>query len=153
MPQKLKSLSVVFRWIIVGDGTEREYIATQIADRKLEDVIVLAGYQRNPYPYIMNSDVMISTSLSESYGMAVAESVLLHVPAIAFSYPALTEVIDQGKNGFIIDQGNIDGMVEIIKALYDDRKKLKRLKENCYCKVTVQDAMRQFDSVFDGEDK
>ena len=30
--QKLKSLSVVFRWIIVGDGTEREYIATQIAD-------------------------------------------------------------------------------------------------------------------------
>lgn len=99
--QKLKSLSVVFRWIIVGDGTEREYITTQIADRKLEDVIVLAGYQRNPYPYIMNSDVMISTSLSESYGMAV----VLHVPAIAFSYPALTEVIDQGKNGFIIDQG------------------------------------------------
>ena len=149
--QRLKDRKIPFQWIIVGDGTERNTLAERASEKRLDENVTFVGYQRNPYPYIMDADIAVSTSISESYGMSIAESIALHVPAIAFYYPALQEVIKNGENGFIIGQGCTEDMANKIIALYESGE-LVEMKKRCCNLISANDAISQFDRVFDGEE-
>lgn len=79
-------------WII-GDGPQKEELTGYIRDRGLTNVKLL-GYQSNPYPMIKQADMFISTSITESYGLAVQEALILGVPVIAVKNPGIIESLD-----------------------------------------------------------
>ncbi len=118
---------VAFKWYIVGGGVDERYISNKVQEYKLEKNVLLLGYKLNPYPYIANADILVSTSLSESFGLSIYEATLLGVPVVAYSYPALKEIVADGKNGFICHTES-----EVFETLYrlsSDRTTLLQLKK------------------------
>ena len=45
------------------------------------------------------------------------------------------EMIENGKNGYLIEEGNEGEMAKVIISLLKDKKKLKKLSENCYSSI------------------
>jgi len=82
-----------FELWILGDGPERKKIEKYIHDNNLEFVKLL-GFQVNPFPILKQADLYVSTSLSESYGLAVQEALILGVPVIAVKCPGIIESLD-----------------------------------------------------------
>ena len=82
-----------FELWILGDGPERKKIEKYINDNNLEFVKLL-GFQVNPFPILKQADLYVSTSLSESYGLAVQEALILGVPVIAVKCPGIIESLD-----------------------------------------------------------
>ena len=62
--KNLKS-SFKVRLIIVGDGFKKNELSNYITDNNIQDKIRLAGYKKNPFPYIVRSDMIILSSLYE----------------------------------------------------------------------------------------
>ncbi len=88
--------------------------------------IHIVGRVDNVQEYYDKSSVMILTSSSaEAFPMVFLEAGSQGIPSVIFNIPGLESVIIEGKNGFIVDIGNLDGMAEKVvnllqnKELYD----------------------------------
>jgi glycosyltransferase involved in cell wall biosynthesis len=70
------------RYVLVGDGERKLDIKLAIADRKLQDMIIMTG-QRSDVPELLSGfDVMIQPSLWEGLGVSILEAQAAGVPCI-----------------------------------------------------------------------
>lgn len=145
--RRLKDRKIPFNWTIIGDGSQREHILKEINKSGLNDHIAMMGYMRNPYGIIKNSDLLISTTKTESYGMSIAEAISLQTPIISYSYPALYEIIEEGKNGFIVQQGDEEGMARKIEEIWK-KQEIPQLKKTCMLKHTECSIVASFEQIF-----
>lgn len=80
-------------WII-GDGPDKNDLQEKIEMWGL-DCVKLLGSKENPFPYLNQADIFISTSLVESYGLAVQEALVLGKPVVAVKCPAIEENFEE----------------------------------------------------------
>ena len=88
-------------WIFIGDGSERKSIEKQIALYGLEDYIKLIGMKKNPYPYIARADLFVQPSRIESFGLTIAEAMILGVPVLSTQTDGAIEVFSVKHNGLL----------------------------------------------------
>ena len=132
-------------WYIIASGNEcNNEISKAIIDNGMEHHVRMLGEKDNPYPYIKQSDLLISTSYSEAYPTVINEAQTLGVPVIANNYPSAKEIVSEGC-GFIciLEEmpslicklvNNEDGIyssakLNVEKFNYDNQKILVQLNE------------------------
>lgn len=81
--ENLIKKGVTHRLCIVGEGPERTNLERLIKERNLEDSVVLAGHQSNPYPYIAMADFTVCSSVYEGLHIASIESMVLGKPVVS----------------------------------------------------------------------
>ena len=103
---------------IVGSGAEEHKLKSLSEELNISNRVYFEGHKTNPYPYMKEADLFILTSEHEGFPNVLLESNALGTPVIAFACPGgITEIIEEGINGFSVDNGDIDAMVQtIIKA-------------------------------------
>jgi len=72
-----------FRFLIVGDGSERDAIVERIHRYGIEDRIHLAGAQTDVLPYLAAMDIGVLSSLAEGFSNSLLEYMAAALPAIA----------------------------------------------------------------------
>lgn len=128
---------------IIGDGIDKQVLQEKIKEEKLDKNIKLLGNKKNVYPYIKNATFLISTSKSESFGLTIAEALVLKTPVISLNYPALKEII-YNKNGIICN--NETDMEEKLYYYIKNNKEYYKLKENTKYLIANEFIKQQFDS-------
>lgn len=130
--RQLKSLSDRrFCWYIVGDG-DRQLISStieKIEHFNLQGEVVLLGSKDNPYPYIKQADLLVSTSYSEACPYVIAEAKALHTPVLANDYPVASEVVPP-ESGWICP---IADMPQLLAKLIEDKDGIySQVKQSSY---------------------
>lgn len=69
---------------------------------------------------LRNTDVFVMTSAFESFGYVAAEAQMLEVPVVATNVDGLNEIIENGVTGYLVEPGDVDGMVKKINHLLND---------------------------------
>lgn len=95
-----------FELWIVGDGADRTEIQKKIDIFQLKNIKIL-GNQNNPYSFLKMADAFVSTSICESYGLAIQEALILGVPVVTVECPAIKEVFDT-RYGIMVDNSFSD---------------------------------------------
>lgn len=98
----LKEKGLDFKWLIVGDGPERKKLEVMAQEYGVGEQVMFLGYQSNPYVYMKKSDIYVSTSISESFGLSIYESLILGKTVVARRYDAVEEVIRGEEDGIIV---------------------------------------------------
>jgi len=102
---------------IVGEGEDLEAIKEKA---KNLDRIYFEGWQ-NPAAYYEEASIFIMTSAFEGFGLTLAEALNRGcVPVAMDSFLSLSDIIENGKNGFITPNGNINAMAEKIQILINN---------------------------------
>lgn len=73
------------RMAIVGDGTERQKLEDLTRELKIANRVDFLGWVDYPYEYIASSKCLVVTSRYESFGLVLAESIILKTPIIAYN--------------------------------------------------------------------
>lgn len=123
---------------IVGDGAEYEKVSDLIEKKGLKDSIVLHGFQDKQYIYrlMREASLYIMTSFTESFGIVLLEAMSCGIPCIAYSSAkGAHEIIENGENGFLIEDRDAYNMAEKICSLLSDKVELSRLSENAFATV------------------
>jgi glycosyltransferase involved in cell wall biosynthesis len=146
--RELEKSETLELWII-GEGEKREELDTIIREQNIRSVKLL-GYHKNPYPLVRQADLFVCSSLTEGYSTAVTEAVALGVPVLTTDCAGMSEILEAGKLGMIVEnseEGLRDGLHELIR----DQKKYQDLKQNVLEKsvgITNEQAMREYTDLF-----
>lgn len=87
--------------IIVGEGKEKKKLKQLVSKYNLEGNIIFEGWQNDLISYYKTSNVFLSTSLYEGYGLTLIEALACGCPVISSDVGVAGEVISEGESGFI----------------------------------------------------
>ena len=134
----IRKKGIDWRLDIVGDGVEREKLQKYIDANKLSNNIKLHGFQGKDYidELLDSSSIYLMTSYTESFGIVLIEAMSHGVPCIAFSSAeGAREIIEDGKNGFLIENRDFNEMVNACDNLV--KNKDIRLEMGKYARESV----------------
>ena len=112
----LKRNGINFKWLFIGKVLEEDLLKL-IADNKLDDNILLIGVQRNPYPYIGFSDIVVHPSRFEGKSIALDEAKILCKPIVVTNFSTVGDQFENGKNGTICEMSGkavANAIIELI---------------------------------------
>jgi glycosyltransferase involved in cell wall biosynthesis len=89
------------RLLYIGDGNYKNDIIKIAKRHRINDRVEIIPYQINPYPYMEKCDIILSTSISESFGLTLLEGIFLNKMIVSKSQGAKNEVLKNGELGFI----------------------------------------------------
>lgn len=75
-------------------------------------------------------DVLLFPSLFEGFGMVISEAMAQGLPVITTNHTAGRDFIIHGKNGWLVEPGNLNAMVPIIENIIDKPELLEQIKLN-----------------------
>lgn len=116
----LKKQGLDFRWYFVGEGGKRAELETMIAERCLQENVILLGMQSNPYPFMKNCDIYVQTSLFEGFGRTVTEAKILQCPIVSTNFPSIFDQMEDGKNGLIVEMNEKQIAEKIMSLVNND---------------------------------
>lgn len=108
-----------FIWHIIGDGEDKEMVSEWITSSKLQEHLIIEGFQENPYKYIKNADLFVLTSDYEGLPVTLMEVRYLKIPAITTDFSCAKEIIENGSTGYICTTGVEEVAQKICSILYD----------------------------------
>ena len=115
---------------IIGTGSDEVRYKRLSAKLRLKNVS-FEGRQ-NPIPYYEKASVFMMTSAFEGWGLTLTEAQQFGVVPLAFnSYASVKDIIEDGYNGFIVDDGDIDGYVKKMELVMSDYKFRYDLARHC----------------------
>ena len=107
---------------IVGDGPSRKILAEEIKRLDLESKIQLLGRQKEIKRLLVNWDLFVLPSLSETFGLSVLDAMEVGVPVIASSVGGLPEIIKNGKSGVLVPPADPERLARAILWLLTEKK-------------------------------
>lgn len=124
---------IPIRLLILGEGPLRKKIENRISELNLSSNVDLLGFVDNPWSYIFNSDVYLSTSLWEGFHMTIVESMACGV------YPIVSNC-NYGPNEIIINDkmGKLLPVSENAKFVDELFSFLKEHKRGCKYDTCIQ---------------
>ncbi len=107
-------------FVIIGDGTEREKLETQIKGSGIKNKIFLTGRLPNARKYLAAFDIFVLPSIKEGFPWALLEAMTAKLPVIVTNVGAAPEIIEDGKNGFVVEPRKPELFAQKIKELIGD---------------------------------
>lgn len=121
-----------FRIDFIGDGETRSSLSNMIAEKHMEKYITLMGRKDRDYIYnhLCDYDLFVQASLSEGFGLTLAEGIAAGLYVLSCDLEGPMEVIGNGKYGESFVTGDVDSLSEQIKrfllgAVADKRTEAK----------------------------
>jgi len=109
-------------FVIIGDGIGRPELEIKIKELGLENKVFLSGQLANAYKYLPAFDIFVLPSIKEGFPWALIEAMAAKLPVIATSVGAAPEIIESGKNGFIIPPRDPEAIASAIKTILESAK-------------------------------
>jgi glycosyltransferase involved in cell wall biosynthesis len=107
---------------IVGDGPDRAALEQLVATRGLSGHVSFLGYrsQAEVAALLAGTDVFVLPSFAEGVPVTLMEAMGAHVPVVATQVGGVSELVDDGVNGFIVRPGDPESLADRIVTLLDD---------------------------------
>lgn len=141
-----------YELIILGEGPERKRLEEYIKKTKISKNTKLYGFIKNPYIYLRNADIFVSSSRYEGYPVVLLEAISLSKPVIATSCAGNKEILENGKYGILVEKENIIELKERMKELIKNkilREKYESLSKECSKKFDKELVLKQIEKEFD----
>jgi glycosyltransferase involved in cell wall biosynthesis len=115
------------RFVLVGEGDARPALETQAAELGVRDRVFFTGSLtgKDLVSAYKSADVFAFASTTETQGMVVLEAMTCGLPVVAVSAPGVRDVVLQGVNGYMVDEGQAADFADRLHTiLHDDALRL-----------------------------
>ena len=117
--------------VIAGRGPAMEDLQSLTKELKLGRKISFVGYvsELDKVRYYSAADAFITASTSETQGIVVLEAMACGCPVIGANSLAIPEFVEDGKNGFLFEPGDVEQLSNTVKNFsFTDRMRKNALK-------------------------
>ena len=118
--------------LIIGEGEREAYLKNLSENLGLLDrsIIFTGAIPNKELPqYYATADIFIGPSISEGLGLVFVESIGSSTITMGTNLPAIADVIEDGKTGFIVEQKNSKQIAEKVKYILSNRDNFKDMSK------------------------
>jgi glycosyltransferase involved in cell wall biosynthesis len=150
----LKMQSPGCRFVVVGEldhGRGAELIAGRGA-RGLTDDVVLTGFRSDTHRALAAFDMYALTSRTEGLPLSLLEAMAAPLPVVATRCGGPEEIIDDGINGVLVENGSAQAVASAITRLRADAGERRRLalagREVVTSRFTLERQVESYDRLY-----
>jgi len=138
-----------FSYVLIGDGEYLEELKKLAKELNVKNRVLFLGAINNTelWKYLNIGDIFIQPSIGhEAFGITIIEAMACNLPVVASKNGGITDIIKEGKNGYMFEIGNKNEMVEKILLTYKNKNLINPrefVKENFTWKQTVDTLLKR----------
>ena len=119
---------------LIGDGEEKKQLKKYINSHNLEKNVILTGFlSKNEIELkMLDSLIFVTTSYTESFGLAVLEACSYQIPVVAFDSADGLKTLLKNECGILISKRDKIKMKNAIIKLFEDKKYREKIAKNGY---------------------
>ncbi len=116
--------------LIAGDGNQRQKLEVLRVELGQGHRIRLLGFQSDVIPLYEAMDLFALSSLREGLPNVVLEAMALEVPVVATRVAGIPRLIEDGRNGLLVEPGSIDALTAaIVRTINEPALRLRLARE------------------------
>lgn len=107
--------------IFIGGFTKNalyDSFMKNVSKLKLNENIILTGWTDNPIKYVSQGSVMLSTSLTESFGLSICEAQSIGLPCVMYDVPIMAA--EENPGIIKVKQGDYKEAAKIIVKIFSE---------------------------------
>ncbi len=138
---------------LIGDGPYREAYQELALQTGCGDRIRFCGFQADPRPYLLGSDLFVLASHADPGPLVLSEAREAGCAIIATSVGGIPEMLDRGEAGVLVPPRRSDLLAEAIIGVLNDKKLLADLQARARSNLdrfTVDRAAKECEAVYRG---
>ena len=116
--------------VIIGDGKEKKNLERFVVKYSLQKNIIFEGWRNDLISYYKTTNVFLSTSLYEGYGLTIIEALACGCPVVSSDVGISSEIISEGESGFICPVNNKNCFIRRIQEVMEIPSLKEKLRIN-----------------------
>jgi glycosyltransferase involved in cell wall biosynthesis len=135
------------RFAICGEGPETQTLRRLIEELDLSKTVSLVGWVDDDAKnkWLNSAYIFVLPSYKEGMPVAILEAMAFGLPVVSTRVAAIPEIIQEGKQGFLLEPGDIEGLSDRIIRLLEDQGLWRTMSVNAQEKVREYSAARLAD--------
>lgn len=150
MARRLRKIEPRACFLLLGSGKDEERM--RAAAQGLDNV-KFVGFVDNVADYLAAFDIFLFPSRHEGLGSTLLDAMVFALPVVATRVGGIPEIIRDSENGFLVDSGDVDGLVAATGRLLHDgdlRKRIGRSNMLAAEKYTAQQMALRYEKIYTG---
>lgn len=150
---RLFQLRYRFHLYLIGEGSEEKSLKELSHILNISEYVHFTGFQRNPYSYMKNADLLISSSITEGYPLVSCEALTLGIPVLATDCAGNRDVLQNGKYGLLVENTE-EGIFNGLKSILDSPQLYENLKEKAhlgFVECQFETRLKQIEHLLEGD--
>ena len=127
-------------FMLVGGGDALEDARARARELGLERSLLFPGWREDSAEVLAAADIFALTSLWEGLPRSLVEAIRTGLPAVCYKTDGVTDLLYDGANGYVVDQGDLDTFCLRLKELIEN----PRLRSEMAAKAAGAD-LSEFD--------
>jgi len=130
--RRVKDSGRDLKYLIVGDGAERERLVSLVRRLGLESTVVFTGWINHDIlpGYMAGADAFIRTSVTEGLGIVFLEAMACGTPVIASRVQGILDIVRDRETGLLVDPEDAGDIARAIVELMENPELRRRLRDN-----------------------
>ncbi len=133
--RELKSSIPNIKLLLAGEGPMHSIYMKLSFELNVSEEVDFLGYRNDVDELLKMSDVIVASSLREGLPVGVMEALACGKPVVASENRGHKELIENGKNGFIVKRNNIDIFANRIFNLFQNSELYSQMADNAILKI------------------
>ncbi|WP_312342518.1 glycosyltransferase family 4 protein [Chryseobacterium binzhouense] len=128
-----RNSSYIFKLVV--NATEQE-IQEYFKDKEIPELLIIYPTQTDTHPFYQEASIILNLSHPdlwvETFGLTILEGIRYGLPAIVAPVGGVTELVENNKNGFLIDSKNTDELSEKLNYILNNPSVYQSFSEVSY---------------------
>lgn len=121
--KELLKRGIEFKINLLGAGPDLKAVKEKAILAKLDNQIIFHGSVNNVQEYLWESDIYLHTATYEPLGLVLLEAMAAGLPVVTLDGKGNRDLIEQGKNGYMIYEQDAEVFAQTIIDLWNDKQK------------------------------
>lgn len=129
-----------WKFLIVGDGPEKENLLARIRDAGLEDCVILQDFCKDMESLYLRASVYLLTSRSEGLPMVLLEAKYYRLPSVSYDIMSgPSEIILDGVNGYLTPPAQPEAAAKKLARLMESEELQRSFSEHAWDNIGTFD--------------
>lgn len=140
--------------VIVGSGPQEQALRQKAAELGLAERVHFRGQasERDKLRLLQMSDIFVSTSQHEGFGLVFLEAMASGLPVVCYGYGGQTDFLVDGVTGHVVPLNDVALFAERCRRLISDPEAIRRIGADNRVRVEelyIDECARQYEQLFE----